>query len=80
MRKLIITLIILVKTTSNFAQKQIDKLTFEDPQNSSIFENIKNNTKILEYTSANGSILAVGDTLVIGTPSGNISNSKAIGA
>jgi len=80
MKKFIITLIILTITTNNFAQNQIDKLTFEDSQNSSIFRKIKNNTRIIEYTSADGSILAVGDTLVIGTPSGNITNTTAIGA
>jgi len=79
MKKLTITLFILTVTTNIFAQKQIDKLTFEDSQNSSIFEKIKNNTQIMEYTSADGSILAVGDTLVIGTPSGNITNTTAIG-
>lgn len=78
MRKLIIALIVLTTTTtSSFAQKQMDKLTFEDCQNSLVFQGIKNNTRIMEYTAADGSVFAVGDTLVIGTPSGNITTTTA---
>lgn len=80
MKKFIIILIVLTGTTSIYAQNQIEKLTFEDSQNSSIFEKIKNNTRVLEYTSANGAVLAIGDTLVIGTPTGNITNTTAVGA
>jgi hypothetical protein len=78
MKRLIFALIILT-ANSSFAQKQLDKLTFEDSQNSLVFKTIKNNTRILEYTAADGSVLAVGDTLVIGIPSGNITSTTAVG-
>jgi len=37
-------------------------------------------TRILKYTAADGSIFKLGDTLVIGTPSGTITNTTAAGA
>lgn len=67
MKKLIILLAVLT-ASSLFAQKKIDKLSFEDCQNSEVFQKIKNHTKIMEYTASDGSILTVGDTLIIGYP------------
>lgn len=67
-------------TTSAFCQDQLNELTFKDCENSAVFEEISNNTKILKYTSADGSVLKLGDTLVIGTPSGNITTTTAVGA
>lgn len=66
--------------TAIYAQDEIKELTFKDTQNSEVFENISNNTRILKYTSADGSIFKLGDTLVIGTPSGTITNTTAAGA
>jgi len=80
MEKFIFTLIVLFTTFNAFSQKQLDKLSFENSQNSSVYEKIKNNTKIMEYTAADGSVLDVGDTLVIGYPSGKITNTTAVGA
>lgn len=65
--------------TAIYAQDEINELTFKDTQNSEVFEQIKNNTRILKYTSADGSIFKLGDTLVIGTPSGTITNTTAAG-
>jgi len=72
MKKLIIILIILTTAASSFAQKQRDELSFKDSQNPLVFQKIKNNTRIMKYTAADGSIISVGDTLVIGVPSGKI--------
>ncbi len=66
--------------TAIYAQDEINELTFKDTQNSEVFEKISNNTRILKYTSADGSIFKLGDTLVIGTPSGTITNTTAAGA
>lgn len=66
--------------TAIYAQDEINELTFKDTQNSEVFEQIKNNTRILKYTSADGSIFKLGDTMVIGTPSGTITNTTAAGA
>ncbi len=78
MKKLVIAILSLT-ATSVMAQKQLDELSFEDTQNAAIFENIRNNTKILKYTAADGSVLKVGDTLVIGFPSGSITATTAVG-
>lgn len=66
--------------TAIYAQDEIKELTYKDTQNSAVFENISNNTRILKYTAADGSIFKLGDTLVIGTPSGTITNTTAAGA
>lgn len=79
MNKLIFVLLLLLSSTT-FAQKQLDELTFDDCQNSSIFQEIKNYTKILKYTAADGSVLNLGDTLVIGLPTGSTTNTTAVGA
>lgn len=79
MKKLIIALIIFA-STSTYAQKLLDELTFQDCQNSLVFQKIRNNTKILKYTASDGSIFSIGDTLVIGVPSGSITNTTAAGA
>ncbi|MCW0483311.1 hypothetical protein [Gaoshiqia sediminis] len=79
MKKLIFMTIALI-TINSYAQDQLNELTFEDCQNSSVFENIKNNTQILKYIAADGSVLELGDTLVIGMPSGSITSTTAIGA
>ena len=66
---------------SSFAQKkQLDELTFDDCQNSAFFQKVKNNTNVLRYTAADGSLLEIGDTLVIGVPSGSITATTAVGA
>ncbi|PKP28387.1 MAG: hypothetical protein CVU01_04305 [Bacteroidetes bacterium HGW-Bacteroidetes-18] len=79
MKKLMISLLFL-SFTAIYAQDEINELTFKDTQNSEVFEKISNNTRILKYTSADGSIFKLGDTLVIGTPSGTITNTTAAGA
>ncbi len=66
---------------NSFAQKaQLDELTFDDCQNSAFFQKVKNNTNVLRYTAADGALLEIGDTLVIGVPSGSITATTAVGA
>lgn len=79
MKKLLF-IIIVFTTISSFAQNQLEELTFEDCQNSSVFEKINNNTEILKYTTASGAVLEIGDTLVIGVPSGSITSTTTVGA
>ena len=79
MRRLFFAITILV-TTSAFAQNQLDELSFEDCENSSVFQEIKNNTQISRYTASDGSVLELGDTIVIGNPSGSITSTTAVGA
>lgn len=79
MKKLITSLLLLSLTTI-YAQREINELTYKDTQNSEVFRGIKNNTRILKYTADDGSVFKLGDTLLIGTPSGNITNTTAAGA
>lgn len=79
MKKLFFILVVFTATNS-FAQKQIKELTFDDCQNSSVFQKIKNNTEILKYTAADGSVLEIGDTLIIGTPAGSMTSTTVAGA
>lgn len=79
MKKLFFVIGILI-TAHTFGQDQLSELTFQDCENPSFFETISNNTRILKYTSANGSVLELGDTLVIGTPSGSTTATTAVGA
>ncbi len=79
MKTLILACFVLT-TTNIFAQRQLNELTFDDCQNSAVFQKIKNYTKILKYTAADGSVLVLGDTLVIGTPAGSITSTTAVGA
>ncbi len=79
MKKLIIAFAFLIATNA-FAQDQLNELTFEDTQNADVFQEIQNNTRILKYTSADGSVLELGDTLVLGNPSGSTTSTTAAGA
>ncbi len=79
MKKLLIIFIVFITTTS-YAQDIIEKLTFDDCNNIEVFQDIKNNTRILEYTAADGTIMRIGDTLVIGTPAGSITSTTGVGA
>lgn len=79
MRNVLLILFIFV-TTQTFAQQQLNELTFDDCHNSSVFQKIRNNTRILKYTAANGAVLEVGDTLLLGTPSGTVTSTAAVGA
>ncbi|MHC1779814.1 MAG: hypothetical protein AB9922_06205 [Bacteroidales bacterium] len=77
--KKLFTLLLLAVSGSLFAQSEIEKLTFEESQNSEVFRNIKNNTKVLSYVASDGSVLKLGDTLIIGEPTGTATSTVVIG-
>ena len=75
-----ILLFAFVLAVSNiFAQKHLEELSFDDSQNSDVFRKIRNNTTLSKYIAADGSVLKLGDTLKIGTPSGSTTNTTALG-
>lgn len=80
MRKLILFFIAFLISTFSVAQKFLDELSYEDSQNSAVFQKIKNNTRILKYIAADGSVLTLGDTLIIGVPEGSITTTTGVGA
>lgn len=78
MKKLLV-LALIIASSNVFGQKILKKLTYKDSQEYSVFKKIKNRTSILEYIAADGSVLKVGDTLVMGKPDGTESRTVALG-
>ena len=78
MKKLFLAIFILA-VTNCFAQKQMKQLSFKGCHNPSVFHEIRNNTRVLKYIAANGAVLKVGDTLVIGRPSGSSTSTEVTG-
>lgn len=72
--------IFLLTFFNGIAQNHLEKITYEESQNSDVFQDIKNRTTVSTYISADGSTLKVGDTLIIGLPSGSTTNTTAVGA
>lgn len=56
----------------------LQTLTWEECNTSSFFEHIRNGTGVLQYTSAGGAVLIVGDTLVLNTPGGSEALTDAV--
>lgn len=54
--------------------QDLDSITYEQANNLSFFENIKNGINVKRYTTANGTIINLKDTLIIGNPA--LSNQK----
>lgn len=78
MKKLLLLTLLFAASTIS-AQDHLEELSYEDSQNSEIFRNIKNGTTLSAYTAADGSHLKLGDTLIIGSPSGSTTNTTAVG-
>ncbi|WP_026914233.1 hypothetical protein [Christiangramia portivictoriae] len=79
MKQFLLTLFLLA-SLNVVCQNHLEAITFEETQTSEFFRNIKNRTTVSTYTAADGSELKVGDTLMIGTPSGSTTNTTAVGA
>ncbi len=80
MKKILFLISITLMTFLTYSQDFLDELSFEDSQNAAVFQNIKNNTRILKYIAADGSVLTLGDTLIIGVPEGSITTTTGVGA
>lgn len=74
--KILLQLLSVCVYSLSFAQDQPISLTYQDSQDASKFKEISNGTKLSKYTSLVGSELKIGDTLIIGTPAGNISSTR----
>lgn len=64
---------------STFAQQHLEVLSYEDTQKAEVFQNVKNNTTLSSYIAADGSVLKVGDTLIIGVPTGSTTKTVGVG-
>jgi len=78
--KKILLITFLFAASNIFSQTDLPELSYDDSQNSDVFRGIKNNTTLSKYIAADGSVLKLGDTLKIGTPSGSTTNTTAVGA
>lgn len=61
-------------------QNYISELSYDDCNNKEVFQKIKNHTIVLKYHASDGSVLSIGDTLVLGAPSGSETSTVAAGA
>ena len=66
-------------TTSTFAQRHLEVLSYEDTQKAEVFQTVKDNTTLSSYIAADGSVLRVGDTLIIGVPTGSTTKTVGVG-
>lgn len=66
--KIVQSIMFCLLSTVSFSQKVLPKLTYQETQDINIFKDIKNNTSLLEYITANGNSIKPGDTLIIGKP------------
>lgn len=57
-----------------FGQQSIKTLTFDNANDYAFFTKVKNNTLIKEYISSHGLKIKAGDTLILGDPISNSSN------
>lgn len=78
--KFLLPLIAVLLSVTSYSQDEMSELTFGDCQNTEVFQKIRNNTRILKYTAADGSVLNLGDSLIIGIPTGSTTNTTAVGA
>lgn len=79
--KKITTLFVLAlfSITSINAQKELDVLTYDNTQDINFFRNIKNNTKVQKYVTVSENIVKIGDTLILGNPTSQETNSRTVG-
>lgn len=59
-----------------FAQKELDSLTFDNTQDINFFRNIKNNSQVKKYITANQNVVKIGDTMILGNPTSQELNSR----
>ena len=79
MKKIFIT-ILAFSSFALFSQKKyIESMSFEQSQDIDFFINVKNNTKLVEYITASGNSVKLGDTLIIGNPTSSSATSSTYG-
>lgn len=76
MKKTITLLIILFSVLSIKAQEDIPLLSYANTQDINFFKPIKNDSKVKEYITANKNRVKIGDTLILGLPTSQETNTK----
>ncbi|WP_027585565.1 SHOCT domain-containing protein [Prolixibacter bellariivorans] len=67
---------ILFLSLNSMAQSTLKQITAGECENPKVFESFRNNTKVVKYVAADGTILELGDTLVMGKPSGLVTSTE----
>ena len=78
--KLSITLSTLLLFSVAICQGQVFKLSYSDCQDIEKYRTIKNGTELTEYHAQDGSIICLGDTLILGAPTANEITTGTVGA
>ena len=68
MKKTITFLTILLSIINISAQEEVKLLTYDNTQDVNFFNSVKNGTPVKEYITANRNSVKIGDTLILGTP------------
>lgn len=77
--KTLLTFTLIFICSISFAQVTLPQMTYEQSQDASKFIYVKNNTNLLEYITASGNSVKVGDTLIIGKPTTSEASTTAYG-
>ena len=77
--KVLLTFSLIFICSISFAQVTLPQMTYEQSQDASKFIYVKNNTQLLEYITASGNSVKVGDTLIIGKPTTSEASTTAYG-
>lgn len=56
----------------------IEKLNYNQTQDINYYKSIKNKTNVVEYTTKNGTVIKLGDTIVLGLPTSSSSTSTGL--
>jgi hypothetical protein len=78
MKKTILT-IVLVATSLISSGQHFENISFEQTQNSDIFQKVRNGTTVTKYVTRDGLEIKVGDTLYLGYPLSNQSRTVTDG-
>lgn len=69
-------LICILSIINTYAQDEITLLTYENTQDINYFNSIKNGSQVKEYITASKNSVKVGDTLILGTPTSEETNTR----
>jgi len=76
MKKTITLLTIFLSVITVSAQEDITKLTYENTQDINYFNKIKNGAQVKEYITTSKNSVKLGDTLILGSPTSQETNTR----
>lgn len=79
MKKTITFLILLLSIINISAQEDINSLTYANTQDINYFSSIKNGAQVKEYITTSQNSVKIGDTLILGSPTSQETNTRTYG-